>query len=29
MTQNKGNKLNPDSVASYDIRSGNGVGRFW
>jgi len=29
MTQNKHNKLNPGSVASYDLRPGNGVGLFW
>jgi len=23
------NKLNPGSVASYDLRPGNGVGLFW
>jgi len=29
ITQNKHNKLNPGSVASYDLRPGNGVGLFW
>jgi len=29
ITQNKQNKLNPGSVASYDLRPGNGVGQFW
>ena len=29
ITQNKQNKLNPDSVASYDLRPGNGVGLLW
>jgi len=29
LTQNEQNKLNPGSVASYDLRPGNGVGRFW
>jgi len=29
MTQNKHNKLNPGSVASYDLRPGNGVRLFW
>jgi len=28
ITQNKINKLNPGSVASYDLRPGNGVGLF-
>jgi len=29
ITQNERNKLNPGSVASYDLRHGNRVGRFW
>jgi len=29
ITQNKHNKLNPGSVASYDLRPRNGVGLFW
>jgi len=29
ITQNERNKLNPGSVASYDLWPGNGVGRFW
>jgi len=29
ITQNKHNKLNPGSVASYDLRPGNEVGLFW
>jgi len=29
VTQNEQNKLNPGSVASYDLRPGNGVGLLW
>jgi len=29
ITQIKHVKLNPGSVASYDLRPGNGVGLFW
>jgi len=29
ITQNKQNKLNPGSVASYHLLPGNGVGQFW
>jgi len=28
ITQNQHKKLNPGSVASYDVRPGNGVGLF-